>query len=408
VYAAISRNAGVTDENVVTMEQALVDLEPKLVRVFFNGDALHDADQMQSFQRTLALAQRTASAINVTFQGIGPHAHTGAMPAFAQVLHDVVTNQGVSKLKWVTIRNEPNAPAMPRPLYKDLYVQLDRGLTSLGVRSRIDFMGGDLRIEKQADWFHFLATEMHDLLQAYSVHIYWNYFDPHNALHGIEPRLAGVRAICDGLPAPGRKPVYVTEYGTRGVKDGDNRNAPGLHRDGRPLAATNVNAFQHGWFSLRAAMLGYLGTVKWDAYFGMYDKRPQAYSAIGSAKDGWPLQPVYRLLRMLTRTVTPGSDVLAFDGADASKVVVAFSGPGGRLTILGLDTDGSSLDEVSTTQPSYQFSDLPANTSFQLHYWNFAGDGRNSAPARLQSDASGALTVTAPLHSVFALTTVDT
>lgn len=409
VYAAISRDAGVTEENVLVMEQRLVELKPQLVRVFFNGDALHDDDLMRSFQRTLELAQRTASTINVTFQGIGPHAHTHAMPQFARVLHDLVAHRGISKLRWITVRNEPNVPPIPKQLYKDLYLQLDRELAALGVRSRLHFMGGDLRIEQQREWFRFLSTEMRAILDAYSIHVYWNYFDPSDALHGIESRLSGVRAICDGLQEQGKRPLYVTEYGVRGRRaPGETKADPGLHDDGRPLAATNVNAFQHAWFSLRAAMLRYRGTVKWDAYFGMYDAHRQAYSMIGHPTNGWPPHPVYRLLRLLTTTVSPGSKVLALDGAGPSKIVVGFDGPDGRLTILGLDTDGGSLNTVTTIQRSYRLAGLPPNTSFQLRYWNFGGDGRNTAPAVLRSNASGLVTVTAPLHSVFAITTLET
>jgi hypothetical protein len=45
---------------------------------------------------------------------------------------------------------------------------------------------------------------MHDLLDACSVHIYWSYVKPRDALHGIEGRLAGVKAIRDGLDPAGR------------------------------------------------------------------------------------------------------------------------------------------------------------------------------------------------------------
>src|SRR2546423_770942 len=81
VYAKISRDAGVTPENVGVMERQVADLAPQLVRIFFDGNALQDADLMQSFQRTLKLAQQTAAGINGTFQGIGPHAHADARPA---------------------------------------------------------------------------------------------------------------------------------------------------------------------------------------------------------------------------------------------------------------------------------------------------------------------------------------
>ena len=45
-------------------------------------------------------------------------------------------------------------------------------------------MGGDLRIENQKDWLTFLGDRMHDLLDAYSVHIYWSYVEPRDASTG--------------------------------------------------------------------------------------------------------------------------------------------------------------------------------------------------------------------------------
>jgi hypothetical protein len=138
----------------------------------------------------------------------------------------------------------------------------------------------------------------------------------------------------------------------------------------------------------------------------MYDSHPQAYSLIGHPHDGWPPQPVYRLLRLLTTTVRPPCKVVGLEGSDESKVVVGFDGPGGRLTILGLDTAGADRNTTTAEQRLYRFTNLPPNTTFQLRFWNFAGDGRNTAPARPHSDASGVLPLNVPVHSVFALTSV--
>jgi hypothetical protein len=127
-------------------------------------------------------------------------------------------------------------------LYKDLHVELDRHLADVGLRPRIRFMGGDLRIEKQRDWFAFLAKELSGLLQAYSIHVYWNYFEPDHELHGIESRLSGVRGISDGL-GPGQKPVFVTECGVRGRAPEGGKADPGFYENpSTPMASTNINA----------------------------------------------------------------------------------------------------------------------------------------------------------------------
>jgi hypothetical protein len=69
VYAAISRNDGVTDDNVRWMERSVLALRPQFSRVFFNPAAFSDPDLMQSFVRTVLLAQRAGTTINVTWQG---------------------------------------------------------------------------------------------------------------------------------------------------------------------------------------------------------------------------------------------------------------------------------------------------------------------------------------------------
>ena len=59
VYAAISRAAGVTDDNAKDMERKMRELQPQFSRVFFNNTAFTDPDRMQSFVRTVQLAQLT-------------------------------------------------------------------------------------------------------------------------------------------------------------------------------------------------------------------------------------------------------------------------------------------------------------------------------------------------------------
>jgi len=61
VYAAISRAAGVTDDNAKDMERKMRELQPQFSRVFFNNTAFTDPDRMQSFVRTVQLAQSTGT-----------------------------------------------------------------------------------------------------------------------------------------------------------------------------------------------------------------------------------------------------------------------------------------------------------------------------------------------------------
>ena len=408
VYAAISASAGVTDQNVVDMEQKVVALRPQLARLFFSAGAFSDPDLMQSFVRAVGLAQRAGATIDVTWQsGALSDANLGG---FASVLADLVHNHGASNLRWVTLQNEVNATRITMDQYEHLYRQLDGDLAADGVRGQIRFLGGDLVAatsplgQTQGDWLQFMATHMADVLDAYSIHVFWNYWQPSKLVQ----RLQEVRAIYDALPATARKPLYVSEYGVRGLRslNGNAYTDPGVWDDGTPLEQTDVNAFQHAWFDVLAAKLGYAGTIKWDGYFGKYDRSVQDYSLIGPPQQGWPLRPVYQVLRLFTGTVRPGWQAVSVDGQSGTKLLAGYRRASGQTTLVGLDTSGGTLDTVSPTQVSYFVGGLPPNASLRLELWNQDGSGVLSDGGTVTTDAAGGATLTVPLQAVFALTTL--
>jgi hypothetical protein len=409
VYAAISRQVGVSEENLPDMEAKTIALQPQLVRIFFNGQAYNDPDLMQSFVRTVQLAQRAGATIDITWSGGGESDPTGTMARFSGVLVDLVKNHGVTRLRWATVENEPNSTRVTLDQYEALYRALDRDLVAAGLRQQIRFMGGGLVEARsplgqtQADWFNFLATKMGDLVDAWSIHVYWDYWDTAK----IVRRLTTVRQIVDALPGDERRPLYVGEFSARGLRslNGVNYPEPGVYADGTWLPDTTINAFQHAWFDVLAARLGYAGTIKWDGYFGKYDRGTQDYSLIGPPAQGWPLRPVYNATRLFTLTTKPGWKVVGVGGSSGTKLVAGYTGPKGRTTVVGLDTSGASLAAPSTTVVSYAVGGLPADTSFQLYVWNQDGSGVIAPPAAVRSDAAGMLQVTAPLQSVFAVTT---
>jgi hypothetical protein len=363
---------------------------------------------MESFVRTVEMAQRAGATIDVTWQGGRLDVKSGTVQKFADVLRDLVEKRGVTRLRWLTLQNEPNSTLMTPKQYEAMYRALDPYLAS--IRDQVRYMGGDLvgtvspLGQTQDEWFRYLAGHMGDLLDAWSIHVFWDYGDTAK----LRRRLQEVRAIVDALPKRSRRPVYVTEYGVRGSRtfDGAARIEPGVWSDGTPLAETNVSAFQHAWFDILSARLGYRGTSSWDSYFGKYDSGSQAYWMIGRPQDGWPLEPTYHVLRLLTSTTEPGWQVLALDGAAGSKLVTAYVGPEGELTLIGLDTAGAQLNTASATQVTYRLSGLPPSTSLRLVVWNRDGDGRNVEADPIVTDAAGVATVTTPLQSVFALTTL--
>jgi hypothetical protein len=250
-----------------------------------------------------------------------------------------------------------------------------------------------------------MATNMSDILDAYSIHVFWDYWDTQK----LVDRLTEVRAIVDALPVSGRKPLYVAEYGVRGLRtfNGLPAGDPGVWQDGTPITQTNVSAFQHAWFDILAARLGYMGTSKWDSYFGKYDNGTQAYFMIGSPANGWPLYPLYNFVHLLTSTVKRDWRTVNVDGVpDTSRLLAAYVGKKGEHTIVGLDTAGAQLNAPSGTPVSYTLGGFPPSHKFYLAVWNEAGDGVVGPSKIVTSDAAGVVTFAAPQHGVFALTSL--
>jgi hypothetical protein len=409
VYSALSRAVGINDTNVVDMEQKMRALHPQFSRIFFTPQAFTDPDKMQSFVRTVLFAQSTGTTINITWQGGTLSVASGTVQKFANVLLDLVRNRGVTNLRWLTLQNEPNRTRMTMQQYETQYRELDAYIQS--IRGQVRYMGGDLvrapdgGAPNQAAWFQYMASRMSDILDAYSIHVFWDYWDTQK----LVDRLKEVRAIVNTLPQQARKPIYVTEYGVRGLRvfNGAPQVDPGVWQDGSAIGQTNVSAFQQAWFDVLAANLGYVATSKWDSYFGRYDNGTQAYYFIGDPQNGWPLYPLYNLVQLLTTTVKREWKVAAVDSVPAtSRLLGAYLGKNGQQTMVGLDTAGAQLNTASPTPISYSIAGLPPLKTLQLVVWNEAGNGLVGPARSVSTDAAGVASITVPQQGVFVLTTL--
>jgi hypothetical protein len=400
-------------QNLAALEREVLAFRAPLVRIFFNTTAWTFQDRMTSFARTVALAHRSGSRINITWQGSGVPFALANMSRFADVLDERITSLGIGEL-WVTLFNEPNSTRITFAQYEQVYRLLDAELRARGVRNRVHFMGGDLLGttsplgQSQAQWFTYLADNMGDLLDAWSVHVYWEFWDAIK----IDRRLAAeVRTIFSVIPAEKRRPLFVTEFGVRGVPtfEGEDGFQPGSWLDGTGMSQTTLSAFQHAWFMIRAAQLGFNGTVKWDLYAAKYDAGTQDHSALGPGAQGWPARPVYRVLQLMTSATEPRGgrivDVVRAPTALPTKVLTGYISPAGNLTVLGLDTRGGMVGTTSAELVPYSIGGLPPNTSFRLVLWNADGSGRNREVGRLSTDATGTVQIAVPRYAVFALTT---
>lgn len=426
VYASITPKPA---DSLPNLEAKVKALEPQLVRIFFHEVQERTAVQMASFIETVELAQQSGATINITYQTaanakLDPPRYMGA---FAAVLDDLVQTRGFTNIRWVTIQNEPNTTLVTLEQYNALYRALHAHLLARGLRDQIGLMGGDL-VESSSVvgsnhrfWFQYMAQNMNDILDAYSVHIYWNYWD----IARMEFRLKSVRQIVtEELPVEARKPVYVTEFGVRGIQNITGLPAiqPGYWQDGTPLSRTNIAAFQQLQFNVLATQLGFAGTVKWDAYWGRYTSGyREVYNLIGPADEGWPLFPGYHALLLQLQTTQRGWQVLGVgpwadddwklsESGQANdqpeRELTAYSGPDGQLTLMGLDTHGRALNAGSTESPVYSIGGLPPGTAFTLAVWNAAANGQNSITGTVTANAVGVARFAVPLHAAFALTTV--
>jgi len=228
------------------------------------------------------------------------------------------------------------------------------------------------------------------------------------------------KIVTEELPVDARKPTYITEFGVRGIINMPGKPAtdPGYWQDGTQISRTNIAAFQQLWFDLASVQLGFLGSVKWDAYWGRYTANyNEAWYLIGPAAEGWPLFPAYHALRLLLQTTRQGWQVLEvapWDDDDwkfgvpdqPEKEIVAYADEAEHLTLMGLDSHGRDLNVVSDERPAYSIGGLPPNTVFNLALWNGTGNGESSLAGTVTTDAVGVARFEVPLHAAFSLTTV--
>jgi len=433
----------------VDVEEKVKELQPQLVRIFYNDnweeniDGTHPEwrDNYASFVKVVQLAQATGATIDVNYQVVanitsGKRTPEVAMHAFANALEDLVTNYHLTNVQWATVANEPNSTALSLDQLIALNRALHNELVARGIDGQIKLMGGDLvenagnASKNHYEWLKGVAENLGDIVDAYSEHVYWTYDDTGR----LEYRLRDTyHALNTYVPEAQRKPMYMMEFGARGYQTCGTK--PSLinryYRDAdcTEIWRTNVAAFQQLWFAIDSAQLGVAGAAKWDAYWAVYDRNSinqQVYWMTGPPDEGYPLLPSYHALSLLYHVTAPGWKILRVGpwGPDDEGVptygieghssldqreqeLVSFAGPNGELTVMGLDTHGRQLNAASTEPPSsYSIGGLPKHTAFTLAVWNATGDGTNSVAETVVTNAAGVARFEVPLQAAFALTTV--
>jgi hypothetical protein len=418
-------------QDLPNVEEKVRKLKPGLSRIFLSPANYlpENQNRMKSFYKTVELAQAVGAKVNITWWFL-EHSTNAAtqetltqkdMQEFAATLVDLVVNRHLTCVQQITIQNEPSTTWLNQylPVYKEAYQLLDGHLRDAGIRSQIQFVGGDLVFNNQAKWFQYMAENMSDLLDGWSVHIYWNYYQTWY----MQQRLSDLLAIYNSIPVEERKPLSVTEYGVRGYKtvNGQTVKVPDPYRNGAlvadpvgayinpdgsttPVNETNLVGFEQAWFNMQAANDGFVGFSKWDFYHAQYDFGYQDHSLIGylfnpePGQDRWPLRPAYYMEWLMANTTGQHWKVLGIDGSSGAKLISPFRSPDGDLTVFALSTD-------QATAP-FTIGNLPRETEFNVLAWNSDGNGQVSNLGKVNANGTGTVTVNAPGGSMLALTTL--
>jgi hypothetical protein len=434
-------------EGFGNVENKIKTLQPHIVRIFYNDNWDGNANGLfpdwqlnyASFVKVVQLAQASGATIDISFQNLGAArlAPEPAMAKFADVLEELVRVHHLTNVRWAEVGNEPNDPRglVTLDQYNALYRALHAQLVTRGLRDQIHLMGGGLVESSDTrhhyTWMKWIAQNMNDIVDAYAEHIYWWYDRPGR----LEYRLRdNFNLMKKELPSEQQKPEYMMEFGIRGANTCGSKpafvNLYYLDENCTEIWRTNIAGFQQLWFNIASAQLGIAGTAKWDAYWGRYDRSSvnnQLYWMIGPPTEGSPLTPTYHALSLLFHVTTPGWQIIGVEPWESNdwtvptygatggmtsddqpeKELVAYAGPNGELTVMGLDTNGKNLNTASPDPPGrYSIGGLPPNTTFKLAVWNATGEGTTSIAGSVTANAAGVARFEVPLHAAFALTTV--
>ena len=440
LYAPLSNPANGWNNNppadTANLEAKYKNMKPGLCRMFLSPNffVTGNENELASFYKTVALAQAAGARLNVTWWFLRQAPKNASqldyttqdMQNFAHTLIDLVQNHGITVIREITIQNEADSVTWlnnNKDMYNTAYRLLDNSLRAASIRGQIKFVGGDLVQNGQMPWFTYMAQNMDDILDGWSVHIYWNYWDSEfmtSRLNGILADMVTLQG--EGLPT---KPLSVTEYGVRGIKtlNGSPIKDANPYRNGAltatdagyyqasdstltPISQTNIAAFEQAQFNMESVNDGFIGFSKWDFYRAQYDFGYQDYSLIGylfnpaPGQDRWPLRPSYYMEWMMANTTGQHWEALGYNGASGNKMITPVTDPSGDVTVFAMSTDGAAA--------SFTVGDLPANENFHELVWNADGSGTITTAPDINSGAAGAVVVNAPAGSVVALTTVTT
>jgi hypothetical protein len=389
-------------------------------RIFVRPLARADGPQRTALMDTIELANTAGANVNLTWwKGPFPHAPQGdhakkrkkLMEDFAGIIREA-REKNFDCVTHVTIMNEVNSYDIAKQnnvqrtmeLYNALYRDLDDALRKLSLRDSVELVGGDLVLRglrkhgygasDQDDWLEFMQAEMKDVLNGYSIHVYW---EPHSQQF---PKILTERLT--HLPALGiEKPIYITEYGVRRLA-ADPR--PGTF-NGKPhgikMEQSAETAFQHAWFNALAPQCGCTGLVKWILYKTSKRDEFGEWGMIGPRRG--PLGPFRAaatcdITRLFNQLIGPNWTADRFSlEAGNTLLASAFKGPGSGQSVVVLNNT-PHVQQV-------RLGVLTKNGRYNATSWQANGAATPDPPAQVTADGQGMTTINVPGRGLVALST---
>jgi hypothetical protein len=435
LFTSVGRTVMLTEDELDVLRANLAPLKLGHSRIFVRATARGPGRERDALMSTLELARTAGANVNLTWwKGPFPHEPESnhaqkrkkLMEDFAGIIEEARGKPETDCVTHLTIMNEVNSydiakalkPQKTMELYNLLYHDLHDSLNAIRdpkdpskpLRDSVDLVGGDL-VElgpkailvdnkprkygpsDQSDWLKFMRNHMADVLDGYSVHIYWA---PGRGRGGfplnLERRLADVGKL--GI----EKPVYVTEYGVRqleakprpGTFDGSLR--------GTPMERSPGAAFQHAWFNALAPHYGFVGLAKWVLYKTTNKGEFGGWGMIGPAhgqSEPFRPYPTSAVTQLYNHLVGPQWTADCFGrSSDRSLLMSRFKGPGGGQSAVVLNMSRSRSQQV-------RIEGLQKNRPYAAAEWNRDGKGTvHELPPK-----KGGATLKVPAYGLVALST---
>lgn len=407
----------VNETNAADLRRKVIALAPQHVRIFFLNDWLTTGDTVvakgdprmyESFIRTVRLAQDAGATVNLT---LWYDPNRWADPAryaqrFADALNYLINVEGLHAIQYVTLQNEPDGEVPLMQTKKITLPKYSAAYHAFAFREifhpyHVKIIGGDLLSLHQAEWVKYLGPHVSDVLDGYSIHAYWNYWDTAK----LQSRIAETVRQFSALPVSQQRPLYVTEFGARGAQPRAGLD-PGLYFDNRRIADTNAQAMEISWFMLDAINHGFVGLVQWEMYDAGYDVFMH-YGLIGRAKDGFPLKPAYFMMELLTHTCRPGWQTVRVTGDQSVRI----AGNPEPITAAAMKSSSGDLTIWAVNHGGYRtlttFDGFPSSKPIHIFFWNQNGNGRISSLIDVIRGKNGKVAVPIPAHAMVGITTLD-